>query len=239
MKVRYDLHIHTALSPCGDDDMTPFNIANMAKLNGLDFIAVTDHNSCGNCEAVMKAGDEIGLTVIAGMELETREEVHVVLLFPSLEKAKACETEVRAKMMPVKNRPDLFGEQLLMSETDEVIGREETLLVTATDVGVYEAVELAKRYDGIAFPAHIDRPSHGILEILGGIHSDMGFTTVEISQAATDEFVNEWQKKGYTVVRSSDSHYLHTIASDENEIGNFLELDCVTAQRVLSKLVKL
>ena len=239
MKVRYDLHIHTALSPCGDDDMTPFNVANMAKLNGLDVIAVTDHNSCSNCEAVMKAGAEIGLTVIAGMELETSEEVHVVMLFPSIEKAKACESEVRAKMMPVKNRPEVFGNQLIMSETDEVVAEEELLLVTATGIGVYEVQSLAKKYDGVAFPAHIDRPSHGILEILGGLHADMGFKAVEISSSATDEFVREWLDKGYVVVRNSDAHYLHMIASDENEVGNFLELESVSAQGVLNELGKL
>ncbi len=239
MRVRYDFHVHTALSPCGDDDMTPFNVANMAKLNGLDVIAITDHNTCGNCEAVEKAGKEIGLTVIAGMELETTEEIHVVLLFPSVAKAKECEAEIRKTMMPVKNRPDVFGNQRLLSATDEPLGEEELLLITATGVGVYEVVGLAARYGGIAFPAHVDRPAHGIIQILGDIHPDMGFKAVEVSSAASEEFADEWRKKGYVVLRNSDAHYLHDVNDDEDDKGNFLELECVTAQRVLSELVKL
>ena len=90
MKVYYDLHIHTALSPCGDNDMTPCNIVGLAALCGLDVIAVTDHNSALNCAAVEKAGREAGIIVLSGMELETAEEVHVVLLFPSAAAAEEC-----------------------------------------------------------------------------------------------------------------------------------------------------
>ena len=86
-KYFYDLHIHSVLSPCGDDDMTPCNIVGMSKLLGLDVIAITDHNSTGNAEAVMKCGQAMGLTVVPGMELETREEVHVLMLFEDLSKA--------------------------------------------------------------------------------------------------------------------------------------------------------
>ena len=81
MKCTYDLHIHTCLSPCGDDDMTPNNIANMAALSGLDVIAVTDHNTAGNARAVVEAGEKAGVCVVPGIELETSEEVHVLLLF--------------------------------------------------------------------------------------------------------------------------------------------------------------
>ena len=88
MKIAYDFHIHSCLSPCGDKDMTPQNIANMAKIMGYNAIALTDHNTCGNCEAIMKVGAEIGLTVIPGMELCSSEEVHLVCLFPELKMAK-------------------------------------------------------------------------------------------------------------------------------------------------------
>jgi PHP family Zn ribbon phosphoesterase len=235
VRVYYDLHIHTALSPCGDDDMTPFNVANMALLNGLSVIAITDHNSVGNCEAVVKPGEEIGLTVICGMELETAEEVHVVMLFPSVEQAKACEKEVDKHRFRIANKPEVYGRQLLLSDTDEPLGEVEDLLVVATDIGVYEVVALAKRYGGIAYPAHIDRPSHGILQMLGGIDDGMGFTAVELSSSATEEQVAEWEQKGYAVVRSSDAHYLHNL---NEQSSNFFELDCVDAQRVLNKLDK-
>ena len=95
MKFAYDFHIHSCLSPCGDDDMTPQNIANMAKIMGYDIIALTDHNTCLNCPALMKVGEEIGLTVIPGMELCTSEEVHIVCLFPSLDDALRFSEHVR------------------------------------------------------------------------------------------------------------------------------------------------
>ena len=47
----YDFHMHSCLSPCGDDDMTPANLVGMAFVNGLQAIALTDHNSSLNCPA--------------------------------------------------------------------------------------------------------------------------------------------------------------------------------------------
>ena len=233
MKVYYDLHIHTALSPCGDDDMTPCNIVGLAALCGLDVIAVTDHNSALNCAAVEKAGREAGIIVLSGMELETAEGVHVVLLFPSAAAAEECGKEVGSRRLLVPNKPDIYGSQLIMSHDDRVVGEEKNLLVTATDIGVYETVELARKYGGVAFPAHIDRPSHGILQMLGDIDEDMGFTAVEISSFAGDEFVNKWINRGYTVMRNSDAHYLENI---NQRSVNFLELDSLTPQSVLRKL---
>ena len=104
MKAYYDLHIHSALSPCGDEDMTPNNIVNMSLLKGLDVIAVTDHNSCGNVRAVMEvAGDR--LLVIPGLEVETAEEVHVLCYFPTLEQAEQLWEILKAHRLPVKNKP--------------------------------------------------------------------------------------------------------------------------------------
>ena len=128
----YDLHIHSCLSPCGDDDMTPANIAGMAAVKGLDVIALTDHNSCKNCPAAMHHGAAYGVTVIPGMELTTEEEVHVICLFPSIEDALAFDALVYEKIMPVPNREDIFGRQQIMNEKDEVTGKVEHLLINAT-----------------------------------------------------------------------------------------------------------
>ena len=108
MKLYYDLHIHSALSPCGDNDMTPNNIVNMSLLKGLDVIAVTDHNSCGNVRAVQKAA-EGRLLVIPGMEIETSEEVHILGLFPCIESAEEMEGIIKDLSAPIKNRPEIFA----------------------------------------------------------------------------------------------------------------------------------
>ena len=121
MKYFYDLHMHSCLSPCGDVDMTPNNIVGMSKLLGLDVIALTDHNSVLNCEAVMKLGAQNDLLIIPGMELTTMEEIHVVCLFPTIEKALLFNDYVREHQMQIKNRADIYGRQIIMDENDEEI----------------------------------------------------------------------------------------------------------------------
>lgn len=235
MKVWYDFHIHSALSPCGDDDMTPYNIAAMAALKGLGAIALTDHNAAGNCKSLCEAGREFGLTVLSGMELETSEEVHVVMLFPSPEAAEECGRYVSARRLRVRNRPEVFGRQMYLGAHDEVLGEEEDLLITATDIGVYEVAALAKKYGGTAFPAHIDRPAHGLVQMLGDIDPAMGFRAVEISPMAPAGYAEEWKRRGYKILRNSDAHYLESI--NEKDV-NFFETDETDPEALIALLDK-
>ena len=122
MELYYDFHLHSCLSPCGDKDMTPYNLVNMAKILGMDAIALTDHNTAQNCRAALEVGEKIGLTVIPGMELCTSEEVHVVCLFDEVNNAEAFSEHVLSTVPPVKNRPDIFGDQLIMDSGDGIIG---------------------------------------------------------------------------------------------------------------------
>ena len=119
----YDLHIHSCLSPCADDDMTPANIAGMLSIAGIGLAALTDHNTCRNCPAFFKACRQYGIVPVAGMELTTSEEIHVVCLFPELETALEFGEYVHTRLMKIKNRPDIFGNQLIVDENDQVIGR--------------------------------------------------------------------------------------------------------------------
>ena len=100
MKLYYDLHLHSCLSPCGDNDMTPYNLVHMAALQGMQMIALTDHNSCLNCPAAMEVGMQTGLLVIPGMELCTAEEAHVVCLFPALEPAMFFSEFIKTHIPP-------------------------------------------------------------------------------------------------------------------------------------------
>ena len=131
MKLYYDLHLHSCLSPCGDNDMTPYNLVNMAKIFGYDIIALTDHNSCKNCESAMKIGERIGITVVPGMELCTSEEIHNVCLFPALHTAMEFSDYIYSTLPPVKNKEKIFGEQLVMDCEDGILQREEILLFCA------------------------------------------------------------------------------------------------------------
>ena len=128
---RCDLHIHSCLSPCADDDMTPYSIAGMAKLNGLAVAALTDHNACGNCESFFQACRGYGIVPIAGMELTTSEDVHLLCLFRTLEDAKAFSAEVENMRIRIPNREKVFGNQLLIGLDDEPTGREPYLLINA------------------------------------------------------------------------------------------------------------
>lgn len=224
MKLSYDFHIHSCLSPCGDADMTPQNIANMAKIMGYDIIALTDHNTCLNCPALMKVGEEIGITVIPGMELCTSEEVHVVCLFPSLDDALAFSDYVYSTLPPIKNKPKVFGEQNICDENDEITGVEEKLLITASGISTMKAVEVVKSYNGICYPAHIDRSSFSILSNLGTIDESFGFNAAEIFDISKENDLKE--KHPYLdtikIVSDSDAHYLENMRIPEN---CYIELD--------------
>ncbi len=232
MELYYDLHIHSALSPCGDNDMTPNNIVNMSIIKGLDIIAVTDHNSCGNVRAVMKAaGDR--LLVIPGMEVETSEEIHVVCYFKNIEDAEKMWEIVKSHMNNIKNREEIYGEQLYMNEFDEVTAKEELLLVSATTMSIYEVIKYAKDCGGIAVPAHIDRSSYSVLANLGTVPEDLNIKALEITKRNRAKLESEY--KNYRIISNSDAHYLEDISEPEFTINIMSK----TAENVLRYLCKI
>ena len=159
MKLYYDFHIHTCLSPCGDDDMTPNNIVNMSLLKGLDAIAITDHNHAGNVLSCIEAAKGTDLLVIGGMEVETSEEIHMIVLFEDLQKLYKIEKFIHSNLPPIKNKIDIFGEQILMDSDDNVVGREERFLVTACSIDIFTLYDYVTREGGVIFPAHADKKS--------------------------------------------------------------------------------
>ncbi|MBC8536152.1 PHP domain-containing protein [Feifania hominis] len=234
-RLAYDLHLHSCLSPCGEQEMTPHDLVFMAKLLGLDVIALTDHNTSKNCPAAMAAGREAGVLVLPGMELNCAEEVHIVCLFAELEAAQEFERFVDTRRLPVANRPEIFGRQLICDERDEIIGEMEPLLTAATQIGVYEIAALLESYGGVAVAAHIDRPSYSVLAALGFLTPDMGFRNVELSPYADEAafFSLHPELPGdYRVLHSSDAHAL----GDMREAGHFLELSEVSARAVINLL---
>ncbi len=221
MGFSYDLHIHSCLSPCGDDDMTPPNIANMAALLGLDLIAVTDHNSCRNAGAVMEAARMLGLPlrVLPGMEVTTAEEVHVVCLFPELAAAQAAGEEVEAALLPVKNKPEIFGHQWILGPGEERLGELETLLINATGLSIDEMPGFAKKYGGVAFPAHIDRTSNSVFANLGYFpdHLDFSFAEVWQPEVFFQDSAHRNIRERYAILKNSDAHYLEEMKEGEPE----------------------
>lgn len=233
MRVYYDLHIHSCLSPCGDADMTPNNIVNMARLAGLSAIALTDHNACGNCPGILKAAKGSGLVVLPGMELCTSEEAHVVCLFPTLEAALAFEARVLPTLPPVRNRPDIFGEQLVLDGEDRIVGHSDAFLAGASGISADETVALARSFGGTAFPAHIDRPSYSIPAALGDI-PPAGFAAAEVTVMGDPEEMQARYPaiRGLPLLLDSDAHYLHQI----QEAGPYLDLPENSPAAILAAL---
>lgn len=214
----YDFHIHSCLSPCADDDMTPNNIAGMAAIKGLNILALTDHNSCKNCPAFFAACKKQGIIPVAGMELSTAEDIHLVCLFEELDQAMAFDKEIEKHMLPIKNRPEIFGNQWIMDENDEVIGTEETLLISATDLLIDDALALARQFGAHVHPAHIDRESNGIVAILGDIPKEYAFKIFELNMAENFEMVSNRFPfvTSNTVLYCSDAHQLWNINEAEH-----------------------
>lgn len=234
MKYYYDLHIHSCLSPCGDMDMTPNNIVNMAKILGLDVIALTDHNTSLNCKAVMEVGNEIGITVIPGMELTTSEDIHAVCLFPTLENAISWNEYVDNKRIKIKNKPEIYGRQVIMNSADEEIGEIEELLLPSSNIGIYEAYAKTKEFGGICFPAHIDRDSLSILSVLGEIDEYCGFKTAELADKSKEPELKKLHPilNNMKIITDSDAHYLENM----REAENYFELDSISPQSVIDYL---
>ena len=208
----YDLHIHSCLSPCGDNDSTPNNIVGMGVLAGLQIMALTDHNTCRNCPAFFAAAKKQGIIPVAGMELTTAEDIHMVCLFPTLEAAMDFDAEIQTRRIRIPNRTDIFGDQWVMDENDEVIDVEPDLLSNATTVSVDEAPLLADKYGGVCYPAHVDRQANGIIATLGFLPPDTPYPTVELHDGSTEAEYRQAHIPDTTrVVVGSDAHVLWDI----------------------------
>jgi len=213
----YDLHIHSCLSPCGNDDMTPANIVGMASVKGLSVIALTDHNTARNCPAAAAYAASFGITFIPGMELTTSEEVHALCLFPELEQALAFDAYVHERIQPVMNKPEIFGHQTVMDPDDNPSDEEPLLLINASTISFDGLTPLAASFGGIMIPAHIDKSSNSLLSILGTVPPDSSFRCAEISDLSKWEQVKKQNPylESCRCICDSDAHYLPDIHEPE------------------------
>jgi 3',5'-nucleoside bisphosphate phosphatase len=209
MNIYADLHIHSCLSPCADNDMTPYNICAMAKIKGLQAIAVTDHNSARNLPAAYKAAQAHGLVLLPGVELSTREEVHLLAYFPTVEQALAMGDFLYSHMPDIQNDTSLFGKQQIMNERDEVTGEESRLLISATDLSLNMAAQEIRYFGGMAVPAHINRGANGLLVNLGFLPEDVCFPALEVVEQLP---ISKDILRGKVALHASDAHRLEDIS---------------------------
>ena len=204
-KVRADLHLHTCLSPCADDQMQAAAIIEQAKKVGLDMIGICDHNSGENVGAMMKAGVQKGLAVIPGVEVTSREEVHILGLF-NTEQDLMCLQDIIYENLPGQNDEEAFGPQLVVDEHGNVVGKNHRLLIGATTLTLEQIIDEIHKRAGLAVASHIDRQRFSLIGQLGYIPNGLKLDAVEVSAASSVK-----QEYDYPVVTSSDAHFLEDI----------------------------
>lgn len=208
MKYTYDLHIHSCLSPCGSDDMTPNNIVNMAYIKGLDIISVTDHNACKHAGVLKALADTIGILFIPGMEVQTREEVHMLCYFPTVTAIEAFDEALESYKSKIPNNSKVFGNQLILDANDVQIGEITNALILSVDLGIEELETMVLSFEGAIVPAHINKSSNSLLVNLGFIPSEMKICCIEIHEKSP---INEKLLGNYKRLYNSDAHYLESI----------------------------
>ena len=207
-----DLHIHSCLSPCGDWSMSPKRIVQKSSEVGLDLIAVCDHNTVENAGVSIHEGLKHGVQVLPGMEICSKEEVHVLALFDELEQALEMQAYIYSNL-PGENNPDLFGFQVVANENDEVLGENPRLLIGATRLGLHQIVEKTHMLKGLSVCCHVDRPAFGVINQLGFIPADLTLDGVEVSFRVKLENAHKTVPGigNLSCITSSDAHFLNDI----------------------------
>lgn len=235
MKAYYDLHMHTCLSPCSEEEMTPNNVVNMSMIKGLDVIAITDHNSIKNCRAAMEVGKKRDVVVIPGMELQTLEDVHLICLFRDIETITAFADFIEEKKLKIPNKAEKYGHQLILDANDDTVGEDPFLLITSADISVEAAFKKVREMGGFIFPAHIDRASNSIVSNLGFIPDNLNVKLVEVSTNPSGKKIladNSYDK--YRKLINSDAHMLDKIS----ERINYIEVEELSIDGVFDSLFK-
>jgi PHP family Zn ribbon phosphoesterase len=186
-RFRADLHVHTVLSPCADVEMIPPLIVQSALEKDINLIAITDHNATANVAAVQRAAEGNDLTVLPGMEVQSREDVHLLTLFETLDDLMTWQSEVDAALPELPNQTSFFGEQFVVDETGQFIRSDPRLLSTSTGLSIDEIFERVDALGGIVIPAHVERISYGLFPTLGLISEKWHVLALEISRHTTPE----------------------------------------------------
>jgi hypothetical protein len=208
-----ELHAHTVLSPCAELEMLPPLLVRRALERGLHVLAITDHNASANVAAVQAAAAGTGLVVLPGMELQTREDVHVLCLFEALAPLAAWQAEVDASLPPLKNQVEHFGDQLVVDAAGDFVRREERLLLVGARLTLAQAVAGVTALGGLVIPAHVERQAFGLLGHLGLVPAGVDFSALEISRFVTPEAARERfpQLRGHTLLQGGDAHRLDEV----------------------------
>lgn len=214
--------------------MHPSAIVNKAIEKNLDIIAICDHNSSENVEYVIKAASGKMLVVLPGMEVNSREEVHVIALFESVAALQAFQKVVYENLAG-ENDEDVFGVQAIVNEIGEVDGFNPRLLIGAIGMSLNRLIDRIHEFGGLAIASHIDREYFGVLGQLGFIPPDAAFDALEISAMTGIKKARGLypELSGYTFITSSDAHFISDIG--KSPTGFLLEAPSFTEIRLALK----
>lgn len=234
MRCYYDLHIHSTLSPCGEEEMTPNNIVNMAAIKELDFIAVTDHNAIHNVPAALEVAKDLPIIVVPGIEVQTKEDVHLLCLFKQYEVLEHFYQTIIVHQQVIAHNEKKFGSQNVLNEADEVIGSLTQSLYGSIMLSTDEVVKRVLALGGGVIPCHLDRKSYSLIANLGFLPPDLPVKTIELSpQCDRDKFFSQHAYlKGYQCLINSDAHELTAIS----EATHGLDLDEKTIEALFLHL---
>jgi 3',5'-nucleoside bisphosphate phosphatase len=190
--------------------MLPPLIVQEALANGIQIIAITDHNASANIAAVQKAAVGTELVVLPGMELQTQEEIHILCLFDTLDQVAELQKTVDQLLPNIANNPDHFGVQLIVDSEGEFLAQEDRLLLTSVNLSITEAFHLVNKLNGLFIPAHVNRKAYGLVEVLGFVPDNIPVEALEISRHIKPGEVPKKfpQLNGYPLLQNGDVHRL-------------------------------
>ncbi len=217
----FDFHIHSALSACAEDTMSPRQILSRAKEAGLRFIAISDHNASANvAPALLASSDFEGISLIPGIEVSSVEEAHFIALFQELTALDDFQKLVDSHLPPGENPEEIFGYQLIYDSEDEITGTDDRLRQVGTSLPVESIVSEVKARGGFVLPSHVFKNKFSIKSQLGILLPGLGFDAVEIGakQWVSEKYQIGMRVEGYPAITGSDSHFLESVGRIFNRI---------------------
>ncbi len=211
--------------------MSPQLILEQAVWKELNLISITDHNTTQHSILACKLSKNMPIRVIPGVELTSREEVHLLAYFSNIEALLKMEKEIDNYLPGKKNNSKVFGNQLYYDLNGEIIGIDDTLRQVALNIGLDNLVDFIHNIEGIVIPAHIDKNRFSLLNQLGFLDQEADYDAVEASKfkwrKGKFQLGNTWD--GFPVIAGSDSHGVEDIGlffmeDRQEEIKDFMSL---------------
>lgn len=230
-----DLHIHSVLSPCGGLEMSPRELVGRIKDQGINWMAITDHNSLANCPAYAAVAKKEGIRFTWGVEIQSSEEIHILAYFDDPQRAQAFDRELYASLLPIVNDPDFFGDQVIIDENENILGMEQRALMNSSTWDLNTLVNRVSEHGGYCVPAHVDAEVNSLLSQLGFIPAEPDFPLLGITAKADPEVLLRQHPSlaGKAFLRCSDAHYLSDVGSGTSRI---LTREPTAAELVLAAL---